>query len=274
MAVPWVLGLITSQKLSMYSKFISVLRKSFLWVNLIALRNNLSLTGPRLSVSVFYMTASQLICKTFKKLSTLFILLLLSLRLSAERIVVEEKKQPIVGREAAQKFFTKQPQAPSEPMTSRNLSLHVGGYLNSKSYYWGKKSVTERPGYQSVGVTYKIGEWPRAMDLSLRIDYLQYSFLEKNPIKLSILPLFTFPDSATHFPLYFGAGIGGGVFLTQLEKESNLALDYQLVFGFRMQDLWGQSGFFIESGIKDHLHLLSDGQFTGQFLVAGAVFSL
>lgn len=183
------------------------------------------------------------------------------------------KSYPEVGKQAAQKYFTKT-QAPTLMPSSRLISLHWGGYINSKAYEWGKSAVTERVGDQSVGVTYKLGEWSQSMDLSMRVDYMQYTFANKNPIKLSLLPLFTFPESSAHFPLYFGGGIGMGAFLTQMENESNLSLDYQLVFGLRMQDIWGHSGFFIESGIKDHLHLLSDGQFTGQFLGAGAVFSL
>jgi hypothetical protein len=212
--------------------------------------------------------------KLYKQIP-IFSLLILCFSLSeswAARILVEENKTPEVGRAAAQKFFTKSND--SIPNSSRILSLHAGGYINSKSREWGKSGISERTGYQTLGVTYKIGEWARSMDLSMRIDYLQYAFLQKNPIKLSVLPMFTFPDSASNFPLYFGGGLGAGVFLTQLEKESNLALDYQLIFGLRLLDIWGHSGFFIESGIKDHVHLLSDGQFTGQFLVAGAVFSL
>jgi hypothetical protein len=207
-----------------------------------------------------------------KNLLIFIAIYLVGVQVCAEKILVEEKKNPQVGRQAAQKYFSKT--QVDEPAGSRILSLHAGGYINSKSYEWGKKGVSEKTGYQTLGVTYKIGEWIRAMDFSLRIDYLQYSFLQKNPIKLSVVPLFTFPDSASNFPLYFGGGLGAGVFLSQLERESNLSLDYQLIFGFRMQDIWGHSGFFIESGIKDHVHLLSDGQFTGQFLVAGAVFSL
>jgi hypothetical protein len=212
--------------------------------------------------------------KLYKQISvfSLLILCFSYTQSRAERILVEEKKAPEVGRQAAQKFFTKT-NTPA-PSTARILSLHAGGYINSKSYDWGTSGVKERTGYQTLGVTYKIGEWARAMDLSMRIDYLQYAFINKNPIKLSVLPMFTFPDAASNFPLYFGGGLGAGVFLTQLERESNLSLDYQLIFGLRLQDIWGHSGFFIESGIKDHVHLLSDGQFTGQFLVAGAVFSL
>ncbi len=184
--------------------------------------------------------------------------------------------QPEVGRQAAQKYFSKSrvPSSYAGSPSHRLLGLHWGGFLNSKAFDWGQKSVTERTGDQTVGVTYKIGEWVQAMDLNIRFEYTQYAFQEKNPIKLSLLPLFTFPESSADFPLYFGGGVGAGVFMSQMDKESTLSLDYQLVFGLRLQNIWGRSGFFIESGIKDHLHLLSDGQFTGQFLGAGAVFSL
>lgn len=179
----------------------------------------------------------------------------------------------LVGRAAAQKYFVKSENAPSFG-NSRLLSLHFGGYLRSKAYQWGSSSTFERAGVQTTGVTYKVGEWTQAMDLNLRIDYMQYEFENSKPIKISFLPLLTFPDSATEFPIYFGIGAGPGIFISQMERESNLSLDYQLIFGVRWLDIWHQSGFFIESGIKDHIHLLSDGQFMSQFLTAGAVFRL
>ncbi len=199
----------------------------------------------------------------------------------AEKILVEEnalsatpvKKEPVVGRAAAQRYFIKGDHSLNS-VNARLLSLHVGGYLRSKAYQWGDHSTYERAGVQTTGVTYKVGEWTQAMDLNLRIDYMQFEFEHSKPIKISFLPLLTFPDSATGFPLYFGIGAGPGIFLSQMEKESNLSLDYQLIFGVRWLDVWRQSGFFIESGIKDHVHLLSDGQFMSQFLTAGAVFRL
>lgn len=181
---------------------------------------------------------------------------------------------PRVGRAAAQKYFVKEAQDDDGEMNTRLLSLHLGGYLKSKAHQWGSQSTSEQVGVQTMGVTYKIGEWVRSMDLNLRIDYFQYEVDKEKPIKVSFLPLLTFPDAATDFPLYFGMGLGAGFFLKQMERESNLSVDYQLVFGVRWTDLWNRSGFFIESGIKDHIHLLSDGQFTSQFLTAGAVFKL
>lgn len=178
-----------------------------------------------------------------------------------------------VGRAAAQKYFTKEIKSETI-MNHRLLSLHFGGYLRSKSYQWGTESTSESTGVQTVGVTYKVGEWPQLMDLNLRIDYFLYELEKIKPIKISFIPLLTFPDAGANFPLYFGLGVGPGLFLNQISKESSLSLDYQLIFGLRWNDIWRSSGFFIESGIKDHIHVLSDGQFTSQFLTAGAVFKL
>lgn len=177
-----------------------------------------------------------------------------------------------VGRSAAQKYFVKE--QTYNGVNSRLLSLHVGGFLRSKAYQWGEQTTAERAGVQTTGVTYKVGEWTRTMDLNLRLDYFQYEVGQDKPIKISFLPLLTFPDSGTNFPIYFGVGAGPGIFLSQMAKESSVSLDYQLIFGVRWNDIWDKNGFFIESGIKDHIHVLSDGQFTSQFLTAGAVFKL
>jgi hypothetical protein len=221
-------------------------------------------------------------------LKSSFIALMLSITAGTsafgEKILVEDNalaapssesvpKGTAVGRAAAQKYFVKDVQTGSY-INSRLLSLHIGGYLHSKAYQWGETSSSEKVGVQTTGVTYKVGEWTQMMDLNLRVDYFQYEVAHERPIKISFLPLLTFPDSATGFPLYFGLGAGPGIFLSQMEKESVLSLDYQLIFGVRWNDIWRSSGFFIESGIKDHLHVLSDGQFTSQFLTAGAVFRL
>lgn len=219
--------------------------------------------------------------------STLLATQLITSQSWAAKILVEENAVPAqsgsssqniekgtsVGRAAAQKYFAKEVQTGGS-INTRLLSLHIGGYLHSKAYQWGNRASNEQVGVQTTGVTYKIGEWTQTMDLNLRVDYFQYEIEKDRPIKISFLPLLTFPDSATNFPLYFGIGAGPGVFLSQIAKESSLSLDYQLIFGVRWNDIWHNSGFFIESGIKDHLHVLSDGQFTSQFLTAGAVFKL
>ncbi len=215
-------------------------------------------------------------------LLTLLINLLVVSNAKAEKILIEESpnfsketpsKGSVVGRAAAQKYFIKDTTSDNYSNT-RLLSLHIGGYLRSKAYQWGDRSSLEKVGAQTTGATYKIGEWAQLMDLNLRVDYLQYEIDGAHPIKISFIPLLTFPDAAARFPLYFGLGAGPGFFLSQMSKESNLSLDYQLIFGIRWNDIWRSSGFFIESGIKDHIHVLSDGQFTSQFMTAGAVFRL
>jgi hypothetical protein len=52
-----------------------------------------------------------------------------------------------------------------------------------------------------------------------------------------------------------------------------LSFDYQLIAGVRFTNLSGRFGLFFEYGLKNHLHLLSDGQVNGTFLSGGAVFS-
>lgn len=181
-------------------------------------------------------------------------------------IAVEE-----VGREAAAKYFT-----PSSPKTNlilpRLLALHLGGYTESEAFVWGKRGRNDDIGKYTVGVTYRVGEWTNSMDLHIRVDFNRYELENERPLKMSFLPLITFPDAASGFPLYFGAGAGVGVFFKQLDGESNLSLDYQILAGVRMLDVFGSTGVFFESGMKNHLHLLSDGQVNAVFVATGAVF--
>lgn len=82
-----------------------------------------------------------------------------------------------------------------------------------------------------------------------------------------------FPDASSKFPLYFGVGAGLGVFVKQLSGESAMSLDYQVLAGARFFDLFNNAGFFLEAGLKNHMHMLSDGQFNGTFVAAGSVFT-
>ncbi|HVK61997.1 MAG TPA: hypothetical protein VM432_10620, partial [Bdellovibrionales bacterium] len=91
---------------------------------------------------------------------------------------------------------------------------------------------------------------------------------------ISFLPVITFPDSAAKFPLYFGAGLGIGIFTSNLGgQESSLALEYQLLAGARIFDLFRNVGFFAETGLKNHLFLASDGQYNGFFVSMGPAFT-
>jgi hypothetical protein len=46
-----------------------------------------------------------------------------------------------------------------------------------------------------------------------------------------------------------------------------------LVAGARFLNVIDTMGFMIETGLKNHIHLLSDGQFNGVFVNVGTVFT-
>ncbi len=187
-----------------------------------------------------------------------------------------------VGRDKARSYFKKrepasEPAAPSYSTSSgappRVLMLHAGTYLSSEVWRWKIDQKQENVGKNTFGVTYRMGEWTNSMDFNLRIDFNEYSVEDVKPLKMSLLPLLIFPDAASQFPLYFGLGGGLGVFFKQNEGSSNLSFDYQLIAGVRLMNLFGGNGVFLETGLKNHLHLLSQGQFNGVFLALGGIFS-
>lgn len=197
---------------------------------------------------------------------------------------------PRVGRGAAAKYFEKRgpdnqdeenysgsvSDSSSGTSSAHYLALHFGKMMGSTAYEWGTENKQTDVGDFTAGVTYRVGEWQNSMDLNLRIDFIQYKITgdgESKPLKMSILPLITFPDAASKFPLYFGFGVGPGVFFRQTDNEASLSLDYQLIAGARFFDVFENAGFFIETGLKNHLQLWNSGQFNGTFLSAGAVFT-
>ncbi|WII71212.1 hypothetical protein QJS83_12150 [Bdellovibrio sp. 22V] len=204
-----------------------------------------------------------------------FLSMILPLFLST--VALAQESQPIVGREAAAKYFQKRDPAQTSyqggSSSDHYLALHFGRYISSQSYDWGPSGQEDDVGGNSFGVTYRVGEWYNSMDLNIRIEYADYDLTGEKPSKLSFMPLITFPDAGSRFPLYFGAGAGLGVFLKQVDSKSALSLDYQLVLGARFFDILENTGFFIEAGLKNHLLLLSSGQLNGTFLAAGLVFT-
>lgn len=182
------------------------------------------------------------------------------------------------GKGAAQKFFNKN-SGSSESSSSmisddeHYLMVGLGSFINSKSYKWGPQTVAD-PGEFNAGITYRFGEWVNSMDFMVRMEYQMFDVdLGQDPKKISILPMIFFPDARSGFPLYFGAGVGLGIFMDQPDDESSLSLDYQVVLGGRMLNVFNSVGFFVETGIKNHLHLLSSGQFDGVFFTFGSVFT-
>ncbi len=183
-----------------------------------------------------------------------------------------------VGKKAASEYFSERKSSNSSSSYSsgssdRYLTVHIGGFLNDKQHRWGPLDREDDVGNFLAGVTYRIGEWVNSMDLMFRAELSTYEIGDKNPSKLSMMPMIVFPDAASEFPLYFGAGIGGGIFFSQYGEESDLSLDYQLITGVRVPHSFQEgTGIMFEVGYKGHVHILSSGQFEGTYAAVGAVF--
>lgn len=194
-------------------------------------------------------------------------------------LFVQAKSAPVVGNEAAADYFKKrknsaavQARKRQRPVGDHRLMFHVGGFLKDDAYVWGAQG-NENIGSFSYGLSYQMGEWVSSTDFLLRIDFNNFSLPEGRASKMSVLPIATFPDAKSDFPIYFGAGLGAGIFYEQIEGESNLSLDYTLLAGVRLKNIFQDTGIFIESGVKNHVFLLSDGQFNSVFINAGTIFS-
>lgn len=200
-----------------------------------------------------------------------------------EETAVDEGKAGKVGPEAARKYFRGRSEKGAAPNAAeprrralassgdRYLALHLGTFLSEDVYKWGGGG-NDDPGQLNAGVTYKIGEWTNSMDAVFKADITTYDLAEGQAVKLSLVPAITFPDVNSGFPLYFGAGAGLGVFFKQISDESSLSFDYTLMAGARFFEVFEGVGLLIEAGMKNHILLLSDGQFNGVYFVAGALF--
>jgi hypothetical protein len=190
----------------------------------------------------------------------------------------EPAKDLPTGKAAAQKFFTHKNKS-SESTFGGNSEDHylmfgIGSFINSKSYKWGPDRSLADPGEFNAGVTYRFGEWVNSMDFMVRLEYQTFDVNSStDPKKMSIVPMFIFPDARSGFPIYFGAGAGVGIFFSQPDDESNISFDYQIVLGGRMLNVFDTVGFFAETGVKNHVLLLSSGQLNGVFVTIGSVFT-
>lgn len=202
-----------------------------------------------------------------------------------EKVIVTDSPRqaggaPKVGRRAAEKFMVKRESAAAPGASGLGvggnsdahfIAVHVGSFISDNAYQWGSQNTQTNVGRWNIGVTYRIGEWVNSMDLGIRVDGLSYALNEGRAVQLSFLPVITFPDANARFPLYFGAGIGPGVFMQQINGESALSLDYQMFAGVRFFDILDNNGFFVEAGLKNHFLLLSDGQFNGTYGAVGFI---
>lgn len=180
------------------------------------------------------------------------------------------------GAKAAAKYFEprREPsQSTSSASTDHYLSVYVGNHLSSDSYLWGTGGGSDT-GKFIGGLAYRFDEWVNAGDKLVKVDFASYEFVGgERATKMSILYAISFPDASSRFPFYFGAGAGPGVFFKQLSSESSVSVDYQLFLGLRFMNLFQSAGLFMEAGFRNHILLLSDGQFNGSYLTTGAVFT-
>lgn len=175
------------------------------------------------------------------------------------------------GRKAAGKYMNRKVAALGG--SARYLAIHLGTFSDSEAYRWGEQDSWNDKAKTNIGVTYRVGEWTNSMDLLFRAEFMSFDFDGEKPYKISMMPVIIFPDARSNFPLYFGAGLGAGIFLKQVSGESSISLDYNLLFGARFFDVIPAGGFFFEAGLKGHVHLLSSGQFNGTYLSGGMVFT-
>ncbi len=187
---------------------------------------------------------------------------------------------PRVGRKVAQKYMgqtgektteTREP-ASSGSAESHYLAIHIGTFLGDDAYKWGSDHESN-VGKFDLGVTYRIGEWANSADFAFRADFQSFNLSNGGANKLSLMPVIIFPDAASHFPLYFGGGVGPGFYLKQISGQSAISLDYQLFLGARFFNLFENTGLFVEAGVKNHFHILSNGQYNGSFIAIGALFT-
>lgn len=181
---------------------------------------------------------------------------------------------PVVGREAAAPYFGEEAR-PVRVAGPRDhyMVLHIGKLVNTNAWNWGQSGRQKDAGAATIGVTYRIGEWNGLTDTLLRLDFNEYDIKGEKPQKLSFLPMIMFPDAASAFPLYFGAGVGPGIFFNQVGGEASITLDYQMVVGMRFFNVFESVGFSVESGLKNHLQIGDDGQVNSAFFALGAVFT-
>ena len=70
-------------------------------------------------------------------------------------------------------------------------------------------------------------------DLLIRVDFASYDLNQGHSTKMSFLPMVTFPDAKACFHYILVLVLDHWGVFKQIEGESSLALDYQLVAGGR-----------------------------------------
>lgn len=194
---------------------------------------------------------------------------------------------PKVGKLAAARYFQGEKSAEkrgtaaekeaeegsSKKLTDHYMALGLGNFSNGTAYNWGQNGKEENVGKWGVDLTYRFSEQDYLFDEALRVSYVQYNPATQDVSKLSFLYALTLPEANSKFPIYFGVAGGLGIFMKQVDQESFISLDYQLYLGVRAFNLFDSVGLYVEGGMRNHLHITSDGQFNGTFLSLGTIFN-
>ena len=182
-------------------------------------------------------------------------------------------------KKADQYFKTRKGTAKAAPTTTQEtgssqpphyMAVHFGTFFSNEHYNWAQGSNNLHN--LNAGVTYRLGEWVNSMDFAIRVEYTNFVFDYYAAKQISIVPIITFPDASSHFPLYVGGGVGLGLFTQQVPSRSPVALDWQVFAGVRVLNIWDKVGVMVESGMKNHVLVGSPGQFNGVYVNVGAVF--
>ena len=177
------------------------------------------------------------------------------------------------GKKAAMKYFIDKSETPSvvsrAPSSNKGsyaqlFSLTAGTLVNGTSYGWAGEDL----GGWNMQLAYRRGT-SSFLAQAFHFEFQKFTTEEEEFSKVSLLLSFIFPKSVT-FPVYIGAAAGPGFFLKQLGDESSLSLDYKAYVGLRLNQEHSQ--FILESGVKNHVHMLSDGQFIGWFVSSGVAY--
>jgi hypothetical protein len=102
------------------------------------------------------------------------------------------------------------------------------------------------------------------------LDLQKFSDGNQEFSKLAFLYHLSFPRRLS-FPVYLGAGVGPGYFLRQNRGFSEFSLDYKAYAGLRLHNDFGQ--YFLQAGMKNHIHVLDSGQFIGWYISSGVAYS-
>ncbi len=180
-----------------------------------------------------------------------------------------------VGKDAAMKYFTGKPSR--SPDTSSNisvspppsadydslLSVALGGLIQTQSYGWSEQSVegwNVEAAYQTQSDYFLTG---------YALDFQKFVNEGEELSKIAFLFSMSFPRRQT-FPVYIGVSAGPGFFFKQKKDESQFSFDYKAYMGMRLSQSY--SLFFLEGGVKNHLHILTDGQFIGWYMSSGVAY--